>query len=263
MDEGFQALSEREKETLRLLLRGHDAKSIARDLGLSIHTVNERLRTARRKMGVSSSREAARLLAAGERDDPQFLANKQLGDAKATNGMREGGPSEKRRRVGSSYLWLAGGMLTMLLIVAAMLSLGFHGRQEPPTPVAATAPAPATSPGAVETADAGTDPARQWVALLDQKRWDESWNAAGTLFRSRTPMDRWASTVQSIRQPLGPVSARVPHSAKAATSLPGAPDGEYRILQFQTTFADKRDAIETVVLAREGADWKVSGYFIR
>jgi len=52
-------LTDREKETLRLLLSGHDAKSIARELGLSVHTVNERLRDARRRLHVSSSREAA------------------------------------------------------------------------------------------------------------------------------------------------------------------------------------------------------------
>ena len=46
-------LSEREKEALRLLLVGHDAKSIAGTLGLSVHTVNDRLRDARRKLGVS------------------------------------------------------------------------------------------------------------------------------------------------------------------------------------------------------------------
>ncbi len=62
MDHGSWALSEKEKQTLRLIVRGHDAKSIARNLDLSIHTINERLRDARRKMAVSSSREAARML---------------------------------------------------------------------------------------------------------------------------------------------------------------------------------------------------------
>ena len=55
---GYQALTEKEKQTLRLIVRGHDAKSMARHLGLSIHTVNERLRDARRKLEVSSSRGA-------------------------------------------------------------------------------------------------------------------------------------------------------------------------------------------------------------
>lgn len=60
--DGYGSLTDKEKQTLRLILRGHDAKSTARHLGLSVHTVNERLREARRKLAVSSSREAARLL---------------------------------------------------------------------------------------------------------------------------------------------------------------------------------------------------------
>eukprot|EP01037_Dinobryon_pediforme_P027811 gene27811-30841_t len=64
--DGVRALTEKEKQALRLIVRGHDAKSSARDLGLSVHTVNERLRDARRKLAVSSSREAARMLLAAE-----------------------------------------------------------------------------------------------------------------------------------------------------------------------------------------------------
>jgi DNA-binding CsgD family transcriptional regulator len=59
-------LSEREREVLRLLSRGHDSKSAAAALGLTPSAVSERLREARRKLDVTSSREAARILAAAE-----------------------------------------------------------------------------------------------------------------------------------------------------------------------------------------------------
>lgn len=72
-------LSEREREVLRLLLQGHDAKSIARDQGLSLHTVNERLRASRRKLGVSSSLEAPRLLGADEAGLPNSSGPKKIG----------------------------------------------------------------------------------------------------------------------------------------------------------------------------------------
>ena len=89
MNDGFQALTEREKETLRLLLGGHDAKSIARELGLSVHTINERLREARRKIGVSSSREAARLLGEAEQRTPNSLGDNDFGVAGAPAVVRE------------------------------------------------------------------------------------------------------------------------------------------------------------------------------
>ena len=54
---------------LRLLAEGHTAKSIASNIGCSPAAVNERLREARRKTGVGSSRELARLLKAQENRD--------------------------------------------------------------------------------------------------------------------------------------------------------------------------------------------------
>jgi TonB family protein len=85
MNGGVESLSDRERETLRLLGRGHDAKSIASALDLSVHTVNERLRDVRRKLGVSSSREAARLLLAHETasEPPENGGPKEIGVAAA------------------------------------------------------------------------------------------------------------------------------------------------------------------------------------
>ncbi|MBK8632010.1 MAG: DUF4019 domain-containing protein [Sphingomonadales bacterium] len=34
-------------------------------------------------------------------------------------------------------------------------------------------------------------------------------------------------------------------------------------MEFQTNFANRRGAVETVVLAKEGTEWRVVGYFIR
>jgi DNA-binding CsgD family transcriptional regulator len=68
----FSRLNDAERGVLRLLAEGHTAKSIANSLGSSPAAVNERLREARRKTGVGSSRELARLLRAQENRDEQF-----------------------------------------------------------------------------------------------------------------------------------------------------------------------------------------------
>ena len=59
----FACLTDREVEVLRMLAAGHTVKTIAVRLGRSETSINERLRTARRKTGIGSSRELARLLA--------------------------------------------------------------------------------------------------------------------------------------------------------------------------------------------------------
>jgi len=59
---------------------------------------------------------------------------------------------------------------------------------------------------------------------------------------------------------------REPKADKCGYSktLPGAPDGEYVVVQYQTIFTHKKEAVETVVSAREkDGSWKMSGYFIK
>lgn len=116
-----EALREREKEALRLLAHGHDAKSIARELALSVHSVNERLRTARRKLGVTSSREAARLLAQAEGDSPNFLGPKPFG-LPANAPIADDLPARSKWPFSQHLTIVAlGGALIMSLIIAALI----------------------------------------------------------------------------------------------------------------------------------------------
>ncbi len=106
--------------------------------------------------------------------------------------------------------------------------------------------------------------ALEWLALVDGGDARSSWSAAATLFRRAVPEERWAESLDAARGPLGKVESRRLTSAKPATELPGAPDGEYVVFQFDTVFERKRAAGETVTPMRDtdGA-WRVSGYFVR
>ncbi|KEO85654.1 hypothetical protein EH30_14150 [Erythrobacter sp. JL475] len=114
MTAAIDQLTEKEKETLRLIVRGHDAKSAATELNLSVHTINERLRSARRKLDVTSSREAARVLYESEAQaaegTPKKLAYEHLGDAAMLPSSDD--PSI-RKRGRSPALWI-GGIIMMM-----------------------------------------------------------------------------------------------------------------------------------------------------
>jgi len=63
---------------------------------------------------------------------------------------------------------------------------------------------------------------------------------------------------------LGAVKSRSKASATYTKTLPGAPDGEYVVLQFNSSYDKKADAIETVVATLDAdGQWRVGGYFIR
>ena len=126
------ALSDREKAVLRLLAQGHDAKSTACKLGISVHAVNERLRSARRKLGVSSSREAARLLASSELAVPNSLVDKKIGV-----GLSNAAGETRESKGGKHAFALAvGGIFAVsLAIVIAILATA-------PSQTAASGPLP-------------------------------------------------------------------------------------------------------------------------
>ena len=256
MSARYQTLTEKEKQTLRLIVRGHDAKSMARHLGLSVHTVNERLRDARRKLEVSSSREAARLLLDSEGDDPQNLADKQIGEAGPAANMEQAavpglGQWRTQRRTGL----IAGGVLMSLVLGILALSLLADG-SAPPT-AASAPPSQSTAPVAAHES-AVVRSARAWLELGDRGRWQDGWLATATSFRTANTAERWAEVQEQVRVPLG---ALVSRTALSQESVPAPPAG-VEVVKFRTSFANKADVIETVSLAREGSDWRVVGIYL-
>ena len=153
MTQGYPALTEKEKQTLRLLVAGYDAKSMARHLGLSVHTVNERLRDARRKMTTSSSREAARLLREVEVQDPELLGDKQMGDASAHGTAQVTGQPAEGRGIWRRTGWIVGGILMSISLALLALSALTGSGQAPAMPLSAAStaaravsPTPASEP---------------------------------------------------------------------------------------------------------------------
>ena len=106
--------------------------------------------------------------------------------------------------------------------------------------------------------------ALDWLALTDRGEATASWEAAASLFRRAVSAQQWEQSLAAARAPLGALVSRRIESARAATELPGAPDGEYVVFQFSTAFERKRAATETVTPMRDtDGQWRVSGYFIR
>lgn len=112
--------------------------------------------------------------------------------------------------------------------------------------------------------NAATAAAEKWLALVDEGKYAESWNEAAEYFRKAVTQAQWSQAVQAVRPPLGKLVSRKVKSTAYETSLPGAPDGEYVIIQFETVFEKKAAAIETVtpMLGSDGK-WRVSGYFVK
>jgi hypothetical protein len=111
---------------------------------------------------------------------------------------------------------------------------------------------------------AAMNAAEQWLALVDGGRYAESWTEAAQYFKNSVQQEQWAQSLEARRKPFGKVVSREMKKMTYRTSLPGAPDGEYMVIQFATSFGRKRAAVETVTtMAEKDGSWRVSGYYIK
>ena len=245
MTDATQSLTEKEKEALRLILRGHDAKSSARELDLSVHTINERLRAARRKLEVTSSKEAARMLLEREGGAYENLGYEELGEASASSGGQTGearGPAPGRR--------FLVGVIAMITLFAAglILTSQFAGdaRQDPPVE------APSSDAAVIAAA-------REWLALGDAGDWQASFDAAGESFRAVNTVSGWKNVSEQVRAPLGEVVSREVLTVRYLN----APPHGYEEVTFRSRYANRDEAIiETLTLQHEDGSWKVVGIIL-
>jgi len=108
-----------------------------------------------------------------------------------------------------------------------------------------------------EAAEAG----QKWLAYLDDLKYEESWNQAGTLFRSEVKKDQWIDSLKRARGPLGSLVSRTADRVDLVTTLRGAPDGEYAIIHFTTALQNKT-ITERLTLVKEDGRWQTAAYAI-
>jgi len=106
--------------------------------------------------------------------------------------------------------------------------------------------------------------ALKWLKLLDEGKYAESYQSAAERFKKVVTKEQWIKSMNAFRKPLGKMLSRKLKAKKYTTTLPGAPDGEYVLMQFETSFENKKSAVEslTPMLDSDG-EWRVSGYFIK
>lgn len=138
--------------------------------------------------------------------------------------------------------------ITVTMVVAIVSCAGCAQKQE-------------TNP---EAEKAAAEAAGAWLDLLDSGKYSEGWDESAQYVKALVNKENWQKTFQGVRQPLGKMVSRELKSTRYTTSAPGAPDGQYVIIQYKTSFENKASAIETVtpMLDKDGR-WRVSGYYIK
>jgi hypothetical protein len=131
-------------------------------------------------------------------------------------------------------------VLAVLLLGTAAPAIAQSAPARKAAPVSAATPAP-------------DDRARQWLVLVDDKNFAESWKDAGKAFQNRQTIDAWASDAGAKRVPLGAVASRDLKSIDVSRN-------NVAVIRYDTVFARKAAAVETVTLTFENDGWAVTDY---
>ena len=144
----------------------------------------------------------------------------------------------------------------VLLCVAAPPAFAQTRDQAPnqtPKPGATVGPAKkSTVTAATPTPD---DRARQWLVLVDDKNYAQSWSQAGKAFQAKQKADAWAAAAGDKRGALGAVASRDLKSIDLGRT-------DIAVVKYDTVFAHKAQAVETVTLAFENGGWQVTDYSV-
>lgn len=112
--------------------------------------------------------------------------------------------------------------------------------------------------------EAAVAAANAWLALVDEGKFGESWETAAQYFKNALSKEKWEQLITAVRNPLGQMVSRELSSKTCMTSIPGAPDGEYVVIQFKTSFENKKSSTETITpMFGSDGKWRVSGYYIK
>jgi len=157
-------------------------------------------------------------------------------------------------------------------VTAGLSALPAQAQQEPmqrraaQPPLFSTPASAATAPAADINRDVrpALEAANLWLGLTDINRAGQSWEQAAPVFQRAISADAWAQSLQEARAPLGKVKSRKTKDAVFTRTIPGQPEGEYVVIQYDTVFDKKADAHEMVTMVF-GIDsrWRVAGYLVR
>lgn len=111
---------------------------------------------------------------------------------------------------------------------------------------------------------AAIDEAKGWLALVDSEQYEASWRAAADFLKQTVPQDKWLETMEAVRKPMGSVISRKVKSTEFRTMMPKALKGKYLIIDYQTSFTNKKSVNESVtqMMGKDGF-WRVGGYHLK
>lgn len=113
------------------------------------------------------------------------------------------------------------------------------------------------------TVDATNNAALEFLQMVDEGRYDDSWQIVAPYLQKKIPLPDWKSKLAKDRKTIGELDTRSLEDASKTAATEELPDSELILLKYSSQF--KLKEVEEVVTVIQGKDnrWRVVGYFIQ
>jgi hypothetical protein len=112
--------------------------------------------------------------------------------------------------------------------------------------------------------DVAVESVLEWLKIIDAGKYKEGWDICSEYLKKAVEKSDFEKSMKGALSPLGKVIKREVLSKKFFKSLPGAPDGEYVVIEFKSVFENKKEAVETITSMKEkDGKLRVGGYYIK
>jgi hypothetical protein len=151
--------------------------------------------------------------------------------------------------------------IVIIALVAGLTQGRLFAAQAPP-PAATEQAEPAADPHLAEEQTAERQ-ALGFLGYLDQGRYADSYAYTGMLLRAQLDRDAFAKQLEKARASTGELVSRELIDASYSNTVPGAPRGQYVVLHYNASFANRQEAVETLTLSLAKGYWRVDGYYLK
>jgi uncharacterized protein DUF4019 len=146
-----------------------------------------------------------------------------------------------------------------ILAIAGLVHAPLHAQTQTQTAT------PSLQPNiSAEDLQQGTAAGDAWLKLVDQGRYENSWEIGALSFQLTISKKEWNKALEAMRKPLGTVVSRQLLEQRVAYNPKGLPQGEYLVLYYKTAFSNRADANELLTLQKQNnGQWKLLTYHVR
>ena len=145
--------------------------------------------------------------------------------------------------------------MRVVLLSCLLLLTGCRVSFTPPTEL------PASTQGTEEQQSEALEAAEAYLALIDGKRYAETWQTAGPALKGMSNEVMWVNTLKLTRKIPLPEGRELQGIGFNTRVDARAPEGEYAVLEFVRRAGDTT-ATEKVVMQKHESRWMIVGYFV-